>query len=940
MRPYLKRLAEMRKQKNLGYWGDRILYQIEYADKLSELKDNQHHGLINDVMEFLYGEFIKDGAVTKTASQKAEKMLAELSGEAKKFKMICAAHAHIDMNWMWGWDETVTVAIDTFRTMLNLMNEYPDFTFSQSQASVYKILEDYAPEMLEEVKDRVKEGRWEVTASTWVEADKNMPNGESMARHILYTKRYLSKLLNIDPETLNLDFEPDTFGHNQNVPEILYNGGVKYYYHCRGYEGPHLYRWMAPSGNSIIVYREPFWYNAEINPSMALFAPQFCTEHGLDTMLKVYGVGDHGGGPTRRDLERILDMNTWPVFPQIRFGTFGEFYRMVDEVAEELPEVEGERNFIFTGCYTSQSRIKMANRIGEATLNEAELFNTFSSLHTKYGYDSEAFETAWRNVLFNQFHDIIPGSGTIETREYAMGLFQNTMAIANSRKSLALQAIAAKIDTSTFVVPDEDIKDSISEGAGAGFGASKFKVTQSERGRGLSRVFHIFNPSTVERDEAVEIVVWDWLGDTNRIVFKDGQGNRVEHQLSDGGFNAYWGHHYLKVIVKAKVPACGYTTYIMMEDEDIELPITFPADPREEHIDEFILENDYMKAVFSTQEATIISLIDKSTGEEFIKEESPAGIFRLIEEDPSKGMTSWTVGTYMNITNLTDDIKIKKVAYGSDAIRQSIVYEGVFRNSTLKVTVSLDYDSSKLRYDVECGWLEVGRPQGAIPQLNFFMPLGYECSSYKYDIPFGTIEREGMHRDVPANSWALGMRKESDKKSLMLVTDTKYGFRCVDNSMAITLIRGSFDPDPYPEFGIHKFSFAICLVDSISNRELIQHAYNFNHPLNVISSTIHEGSLPTSNSFVKLVEGDVALSAIKMAENKGDGKSIVVRAYETEGKCTKAVLQFCKRPVNAYYVDLNECAIDGGPSISIDDGCIIFEVGPYQVANLCIEFKN
>ena len=319
-------------------------------------------------------------------------MLMPLSEEAKKFNMICAGHAHIDMNWMWGWNETVMVALDTFRTVLDLMDEYPDFTFSQSQASVYKILEDYAPEMLEEVKKRVKEGRWEVTASTWVEADKNMPNGESMARHILYTKRYLSRLLDIDPKVLNLDFEPDTFGHSQNVPEILHGGGIRYYYHCRGYEGPLLYKWLAPSGNYITVYREPLWYIAAISPDMVLYVPKFCTRHNMDTMLKVYGVGDHGGGPTRRDLERIKDMNTWPVFPRIRFGTFAEFYRLVDKVSHELPEIKGERNFVFTGCYTSQSRIKMANRVSEAALNEAEMFNTLSGFCAKYRYDGQAFE--------------------------------------------------------------------------------------------------------------------------------------------------------------------------------------------------------------------------------------------------------------------------------------------------------------------------------------------------------------------------------------------------------------------------------------------------------------------------------------------------------------------------------------------------------------------
>ena len=940
MKQHLQMLKEIKRNKAIGYWGSRIISQIEYASELSEVRGNEFDELLDEATKFLYDEVEREGVITQSACKKTENMLMPLSEEAKKFNMICAGHAHIDMNWMWGWNETVMVALDTFRTVLDLMDEYPDFTFSQSQASVYKILEDYAPEMLEEVKKRVKEGRWEVTASTWVEADKNMPNGESMARHILYTKRYLSRLLDIDPKVLNLDFEPDTFGHSQNVPEILHGGGIRYYYHCRGYEGPLLYKWLAPSGNYITVYREPLWYIAAISPDMVLYVPKFCTRHNMDTMLKVYGVGDHGGGPTRRDLERIKDMNTWPVFPRIRFGTFAEFYRLVDKVSHELPEIKGERNFVFTGCYTSQSRIKMANRVSEAALNEAEMFNTLSGFCAKYRYDGQAFEKAWRNVLFNQFHDIIPGSCTVDSREYAMGLFQDTMAIANSRKSLSLQAIAAQIDTSRFIVSQLNDKDSVSEGAGAGFGAERYKITQSERGRGKTRIYHVFNPAPVERNEAAEIVVWDWQGDTDRIVFKDADGNKIEHQLLDSGFNSYWGHNYMRVLIKARVPACGYATYILTEEEETGITLLFPKDPREENIDEFVLENDYVKAVFDTRNAAIVSLIDKASGEEFIKAGRPAGIFRLIEEDPSKGMTSWIVGRYMNITELTRDIKIKRVEYKGDDIRKSIVYEASFRNSSLKVTVSLDYDSPRLRYDVECDWREIGQPNKMVPQLSFYMPLGYECSCYKYDIPFGTIEREGMDRDVPANSWALGVRKQPGGKSMMLITDAKYGFRCVDNSMSVTLIRSSYDPDPYPEFGIHKFNFALCLVDDTSNKELIRYAYNFNHPFSVISARVHGGCLPASNSFMKLEEGDVVISAVKIAEEPDEAKRMIVRAYETEGRNTKAVIRLPAKPSRAYYVDLNECRVDNGSGISINDSSVSFAVKPYSVANICIEFEK
>ena len=182
-----------------------------------------------------------------------------MQADCKKYRLLMVGHAHIDMNWMWRYDETVSITLDTFRTVLNLMKEFPDFTFAQSQASTYRIIEEFEPSMLDEIRARIASGQWEVAASTWVEADRNMPSAESVARHFLYTKRYLPKLLGINPESQNLDYEPDTFGHHANVPDLLRQAGVKYYYHCRGEDSQTLYRWRSESGAEILVYLEPDW---------------------------------------------------------------------------------------------------------------------------------------------------------------------------------------------------------------------------------------------------------------------------------------------------------------------------------------------------------------------------------------------------------------------------------------------------------------------------------------------------------------------------------------------------------------------------------------------------------------------------------------------------------------------------------------------------------
>lgn len=947
----------VRGQKKL-YWYERILSQLQYGIKLSRSLENRYDDLIERVIGYLSHRVDTEGALTVKTAQKAEEMLSQVGQEAKKRKVMYVAHSHIDMNWMWGWDETVSITLDTFRTMLMLMKEYPLFKFSQSQAAVYRIVEKYDPAMLEEIRQRVSEGRWEVAAATWVEADKNMPNAESMARHILYTKKYLANLLPIDSDSLCTDFEPDTFGHSAHLPDILNAGGVKYYYHCRGFDKYVLYRWIGPAGGSILVYRDADFYNVKVEPSMVMYTPEFCKRYGVDTMLKVYGVGDHGGGPTRGDIERIMDMDTWPVFPKLYFGTYAEYFSMIEKSAQVLPEVKGELNYVSQGCYTSQSKIKMANRVSEAVLNEAELFSSMSACLTDGEYSGQMFQEAWENVLFNQFHDILPGSCTVTAKEHAMGLFQETTAIANTRKSQALRRICSEIDTSGLIKQCRD-KNSVSEGAGVGYGTEKFSISQYENGNGKERIYHVFNPSPQERQELVEITVWDWDGDLERVCFRDAQDNIVEYQLLDAACCKYWAHNYFRVLIKVSVPACGYNTYIMTETDEYEMQCVEAALPRfSKGYQTYILENSRMKVTFDPENGSICSMIDKETGEELIDARRPSGIFRLVREDGSKGGTAWAIGSYMSIRELTDNVRVKKgglpvkrppylhemvkvnhIDYAKTPLRQSIIYEMTFGDSSMKVEVSLDADSSKLNYHVECNWQEVGSPtEQYVPQLNYYIPVNYHCTTYKYDIPGGTIRRQGINGDVPGTSWALAMREEKDKKCVMVITKTKYGFRGNNNALGITLIHSSYDPDPYPEVGIHTFDFAVALVKDESNYQLIQFAYDYNHPMTVVTGFAHEGCFPVDASFMKLEKGSIVLTAVKMPEHRKEDQSVIVRFYETDGDSPQVVISFNKNIKEACFVDINERELNTKNGITIEQNRIVFGARPYQIGTVQVVF--
>ncbi len=921
----------------LGYWGERAAAQIYFTHELSKVNDRKYEAVVESALSIAEEGLRLEGLIGQKTALLVEEALAPVAAEAKNYEILCVAHAHIDMNWMWSWDETVAVTLDTFRTMLILMEEYPQFKFSQSQAAIYRIVEQHAPDMLEEIRRRVAEGRWEVTASHWVEADKNMPNGESLSRHLLYSKRYLSELFGLEPDSLNLDFEPDTFGHSVNVPEILASGGVKYYYHCRGNEAPALYRWEAPSGRSVIVYREPTWYNDNIQAVLGAYVPAVCAQTGLNTYLNVYGVGDHGGGPTRRDLERITDMQTWPVYPRLRFGTYGEYFALAESVAAQLPVVTGEQNFVFTGCYTSQSRIKTANRVGETALYEAELFSAIAAAAEGARYPSASLEEAWRNVLFNQFHDILPGSGVLETREHALGLFQNTLAIANANRKLALEKLAASIDTTALSV---DIgEDSTSEGAGAGYGAKTFRVTQVERGGGNTRIVHIFNPSVFEREESVEIVLWDWTSPVKAMSVKDSGGREMPYQWLDQGRHWYWNHDFTRLLVHVKLPPCGYATYTVSEGEE-ELKPFMPNDPRIDEEMAYVLENERLRVEFDPVDATVRSMIVKSTGDQLIDPARPAGLFRRIVEDAGKGMTAWWIGRYREVENLHRQVILKKGTWGN--VRQSFLYELTFGRSKLKVEVSLDRNSSQLMYEVECDWQEIGTPEAGIPQLNFVWPLAYKSSSYQYDVPFGVIERGPLDLDVPANRFAHAVPEDASEPSILLATSNKYGFRGNDNALTVSLIRSSFDPDPYPEQGSsHKFTLAICTVDPTDradNARLIELAVPLQHPPTVLSGKVHPGSRPLDGSFLKRTAGSVTISAVKRPEEDSTGESWIVRVYESQGRIAEVKLELFRPVSQAWWVDVHERTVPDDSPVMVHGNEVSFTLPPHSVRSLCVTF--
>ncbi len=896
----------------------RILAQTDFAIKLSRERGGEFDAQVGRALGILEAALDADGALTRAAAAEAEQALLPLADAAHEFEVLCAAHAHIDMNWMWGWQETVEATLATFRTMLNLMREYPEFTFSQSQASVYRIVEEYDPDMMREIQARIREGRWEVTASAWVETDKNMPDTESLLRHIRQTRDYMHDVWGVPGESLNIDFSPDTFGHSAFIPEIDTFGGVKYMYHCRGLTTRDvLYRWRAPSGAELLVHREPYWYNSGITPDVGTGALELARcSGGLKTSLIVYGVGDHGGGPTRRDVERIIEMRDWPVFPRVRFGTFGEYFRKAESVRDKLTLRTGELNAIFSGCYTTQSRIKRANRRCEAALLDAEALTAMAGR----ALPAARRDTAWQNVLFTHFHDILTGSCVQESREYAIGRFAEAMAIANTAASGAMTRLGERIDTSIY--PQRDDLRSQSEGAGVGYGIEAYAgVPNPERGRGRTRAYTVYNPCPFERDEVVELTVWDWPFDLSRIAVLGPDGKPAPFVLLTPQRERYWDHLKLRLLARVSVPALGYATLAVTEREAEDYPTYRLDDVRTEAIHrDVVLENEFIRAVFSRTDGALIALTDKLGGQELVPE-GRAGGLKLVETEAATS-NAWNIGRWTRVLPMEHTIRLTP---SHNALCQQLELEQRVLGSTVRTRISLSEGARALRYDIEVDWNEAGRGDGPIPVLVYSAPVAGGAAT-RMDVPAGVLDRAPAPQDLPALTFAAVPHGE---RAVFLASDCKYGYRNWDGELSVTLINSANSPDPYPERGIHRITLWLGAEDAAA-KALKDAARALTHPLAACSTGIHAGELPTRGSMFGFEARSSVLSSICR-----QGEAIVALSYELDG----ADDEVCLRVPGARAAALTD--LDGRElgRAEVEGELVRYHARPHGISRVVVELK-
>lgn len=890
---------------------DRLSYEIRFANRLIDAKPEKRgewQQLVDKALEYVESETRKRPLNIKPVVEEAERILSPIGKAAKEYTIYCVGHAHIDMNWMWTWPETVSVTNDTFSTVDRLMDEFPEFYFSQSQASTYLAIKEYLPELYEKVKNRIKEGRWEITANTWVECDKNMACGEILCRHLLYTKRFINEEFGIPVDAVKIEWEPDLFGHAHTIPGILARAGVKRYYFCRCGKGHRLFWWQGPDGSRVLAFDDAvLWYNGEITPDMTRLVFDFENATGLKEYLFLYGVGDHGGGPTRRDLVAAIDMNSWPVFPNIKLSTTDEFFSAIEpKLPANLPVINDELNFVFPGCYTSQTNVKRANRYSENRLMEAESTATIASRILGMTYPSQDLAIAWRNAMFNQFHDIIPGSGVHGTYEYAQGLFQEVLARTGMVKTRCLRALAASIDTTGMDGLPEDKGPGSKVGAGIGAGAgheSAFgKISTLSGGAVSAEPFLIFNPNPWDRDEIAVAKVWNKEIPGDRVKVISPSGEEFAGQVMERGH--FWGHRFMSIAFPVeKLPPLGYRVYAITRSYT---PV--PSKPGISTNGFNAMENEFIRVEVDQRSGAISRLYDKRTGYNLVPEGKRIGVLQWLLEAPH-GMTAWEIGQIIKQVDFLDGATIDMPHRGP--------YLGVIRanhklnESQFTMDIILKAGVPRVEFNLNVNWLERGHHGYGVPMLKAVFPLALKGKRARFEIPYGYIERPMDGNEVPALKWADLAGERLDGKGMVgatLLNDYKYGHNVTENEIRLTLIRSSYDPDPLPELGQHEIKFA--LVPHSGDRkpsEAARDGYEFNNQIEVVATDVHKGHLPKDKGFVSINPSNVLLSGIKKAEDSYD---LVLRLYETDGKAVEAQVRldssFIKPGSSAVETDILE----------------------------------
>ena len=766
----------------------------------------------------------------------------------KSKKMYMIGNAHIDPVWLWNWQEGFQEIKATFRSALDRMQEFDDFIFTCSAACYYEWVEQNDPEMFREIQARVAEGRWVLAGGWWIQPDCNAGCGESFVRQGLYAQNYFLEKFG---KIATFGYNVDSFGHNGMLPQILKKSGMDGYVFMRpGRHEKHLegetFTWQSPDGSQVMAYRIPFEYCSW--PEQLTGHVERCAnlmKQDGDRMMSFYGVGNHGGAPTVRNIESLHQLNRREDLPELVLSSPDRYFQDVRASGKVLPVVNGELFHHSSGCYSAEMRIKSANRNTEARLLEAEALGVLS--HQLFGldYPRQELTKAWKAVLFNQFHDIMAGTCIRSACEDALQEFAYAKTIADHAANGALQKLTWKID-----IPKEE---------------------------GM-RPLVVFNPNPFAARLAVEV---EMVTPKEHTVLLDWEDRQIPYQLvqSEASCNGR-----SRMVFVAHLPSLGYGVYRLARREELENPQPVPENT-------LTAENEFLSLTIDENTGYISSLVNKADGTEFFR--LPGAVPTVIQDDSD----TWSHGV-VNFDQVIGRFHLDKVFCLEDGSVRKVIrgvysYGGSHIRQDFTVYKDLDYVTVKVRVD----WHE----QLRMLKLSFPVQLNYLRASY--EIPYGVAQREPNGQEFPMQNFmdmeGTNPGMETGSAGLSILTDTRSACSTLNKDACITVLRSPVfaHHEPYQrreeleydyiDNGVSEFTYYLYPhTGSWEDSRTMQLARSIQHRPIALFETYHPGPLPQSNSFARVQGGHAMLCAMKLAEDGSD--TLILRLRETAGLGGKA----------------------------------------------------
>lgn len=855
--------------------------------------------------------------------QKAQQMLAPLEPLLRQARMHIVGNSHMDVAWMWPWTETVQTVRDTFGTAEQLMNEYPTYTFTQSTAQYFQWMQNKYPVLFHRIRERVQQGRWELVGGMWVEPDLNIPSGESQVRQILLAKRYFQKSFGVD---IKVGWNPDSFGYNWQLPQIYKKSGIDYFvtqkmgWNDTDHLPLKLFWWQSPDGSRVLTYF-PHGYGEPPAPIelAKTYAEAARLNPGIDELMHLYGVGDHGGGPTRVSVNQGLEwQQPDKVFARSEFGTSLQFFERVEKNLDtehapvwnyktlaagqsELPQPpSGEISLpvwddelyleYHRGTYTTHADQKRNIRDSEEWMLNAEKLSSLAWLGGAR-YPQPQLNEAWEKVLFNEFHDLAAGTGIADIYKDAANDFARVHSIADQASADSLADIAAYIDTQTP--------------------------------QGAVPVL-VFNPMAWKRSDIVEARV-QLPAAAQAIAIRDAQGHELPVKVLDQTPETHTFHVLIRV---DNVPALGYELLTASPARRQAAPAT---DLRARGT---TLENRYLRVVIDPKSGCITSLYAKRAQFEAIAAGGCGNQLQAFHDLP-KAWDAWNLNPNyeQDPYDLGPARSVELIESGPLRAVVRVVHATEHSNFVQDITLYAGIDRVEVANHID--WHEHNI------LLKAAFPLAASAPYATYEIPYGTIERpttrnnpvEKAKFEVPAIRWAdLG----NGKDGVSLLNDSKYGYDARGNVLRLTLLRSPESPDPTADQGEQQFVYALYPHGGDwREADTERQGWSFNYKLTAEQLTRHTGMLPAEHSFLQVDPANVILTTVKKAE---DSDALILRFCEWAGKDTETTIHLPHGATVAIATNLME--EPQGKPLPIVANTVTIDAKPYSIDTLKVSFSG